>query len=114
TEILAAILNYCFEEELNPNSYGEIKEDGAKGKQLDQQGKARLFVALGKKDKINARKLVELIMSRVSVKSRHISEIQVMDKFSFITVPFDKAEKIVVSFKEKGQRPLITHAKKNR
>ena len=112
TEILAAVLNYCFEEELNPDSYGEIKEVGAKGKQLDQQGKARLFVALGKKDKMNARKLVELIMSRVSVKPKHIRDIQVMDKFSFITVPFEKAEKIVVSFKEKGQKPLITHAKK--
>ncbi len=112
-EILAATLNYCFEEELNPDAYGEIKEVGAQGKQLDQQGKARLFVALGRKDKINARKLVELIMSRVSVKAKHISDIQVMEKFSFITVPFNDAEKIVVSFKEKGQKPLISHARKN-
>ena len=112
TEVLAATLNYCFEEELNPDVYGEIKEVAAKGKQLDQQGKTRLFVALGKKDKIDAKKLVELIMNRASVKPKNISDIQVMDKFSFITVPFDKAEKIVVSFKEKGQKPLITHAKK--
>ena len=114
TDILAAILNYSFEEELNPDVYSEITELGVKGKQLDQQGKARLFVALGKKDKINPKKLVELIMSRVSVKSKHISDIQVMDKFSFITVPFEKAEKIVVSFKEKGQRPLITMSRKPR
>jgi len=113
TEMLAAILNYCFEEELNPDAYSEIKEVSTKRTQLDQQSKARLFVALGKKDKINARKLVELIMSRVSVKSTHIKDILVMDKFSFITVPFDKAEKIVVSFKEKGRKPLISHAKKN-
>ncbi len=114
TEILAATLNYCFEEELNPDVYGEIKEAGGKGKQLDQQGKARLFVALGRKDNINARKLVELIMSKAPVKSKHISDIQVMDKFSFITVPFNDAEKIVVSFREKGQRSLISHAKKDR
>ncbi|MFQ5456585.1 MAG: DEAD/DEAH box helicase [Nitrospirota bacterium] len=113
TKILAAILNYCFEEDINPDAYNKIKDVSAKGKQLDLQGKARLFVALGRKDNINARKLVELIMSRVSVKSKHIRDIQVMDKFSFITVPFEKAEKIVVSFKEKGQKPLIAHAKKN-
>ena len=113
TKILAAILNYSFEEELNPDSYGKIKEVGSKGKQLDQQGKARLFVAIGKRDKINARKLVELIMSKVSIKSKQISEIQVMEKFSFITVPFEKAEKIVVSFKKKGRQPLVSHAKKN-
>ena len=114
TEILAAVLNYCFEEELNPDAYGEIQEVGAKGRQLDQQGKTRLFVALGKKDRLNARKLVELVMSKVSVKSKHISDIQVMDNFSFITVPFDQAEKIVASFKEKGRKPLITHVKKTK
>jgi len=112
TEILAAILNYCFDEELNPDVYGEIKEVGVKGKQLDQQGKARLFVALGKKDKINAKKLVKLIISKVSVEPKYIRDIQIMDKFSFITVPFKKAEKIVVSFKKGGQKPLISHAKK--
>lgn len=112
TEILAALLNYSFEEDLNSDAYGEIKEFGARGKQLDQQGKARLFVALGKKDKINPKKLVDLIISRVSVKPQQIRDIQVMEKFSFITVPFDKAEKIVVSFKEKGKKPLIAHAKR--
>ncbi|MCK5707515.1 MAG: DEAD/DEAH box helicase [Candidatus Aureabacteria bacterium] len=119
-DILAAILNYCFDEELNPDAYNEIKEIGSKGKRLDQHGgrqldmhgKARLFVALGKRDKINPKKLVDLIISKVPVKPKHISDIQVMDKFSFITVPFAKAEKIVISFKERGQKPLITHAKK--
>ena len=113
TEMLAAILNYCFEDELNADAYSEIKEIRAKTKQLDQHGKARLFVALGKKDKINVKKLVELIMSKVSIKSKEIREIQIMDNFSFLTVPFDKAEKIVLSFKQKGKKPLIAHAKKN-
>ncbi|NOS35362.1 MAG: DEAD/DEAH box helicase [Deltaproteobacteria bacterium] len=114
SDIMAAILNYCFEEELNPEAYGEIKEVGAKSRQVDQHGKTRLFVALGKKDKFNPKKLIELVSSRVAIKAKELSDIQVMDKFSFITVPFEKAEKIVVSFKEKGQRPLITHVKKKR
>ncbi len=114
TDILAAILNYCFDEKLNPDAYSEIKEVGVKEKRLNQDGKARLFVALGKRDKMNARKLIELIISRVAVKPKQIKNIQVMDKFSFINVPFAKAEKIVVSFKRKGQKPLITHAKQQR
>ncbi len=113
-DVLAAVLNYCFEEDLNPDAYGEILAIGAPEKQLDQQGKARLFVALGKKDKITARKLVDLITGRVSIKSKQIGDIQVMDKFSFITVPFDKAEKIVQSFKEGARKPLITHARKEK
>jgi len=112
-EILAALLNYCFEEELNPDAYGDIKEITAKGSPLEHHGRTRLYIALGKKDKMNAKKLVTLIKSRVGIKPALISDIQVMDKFSFISVPFDKAEKIVVSFKERGQKPLITRAKKN-
>ncbi|RLD10210.1 MAG: ATP-dependent helicase [Chlamydiae bacterium] len=112
TKILAAILNYCFEEELNPDSYGEIKEVAAKGRQLDNHGKTRLFVALGKKDQLNPKKLIKLITGRVHIKSKQINDIQIMEKFSFVTVPFDKAEKIVISFKEKGKRPLFTHANK--
>lgn len=112
--ILAAVLNYCFEEEIDPNAYGEITEIGGKGKQINMQGKTRLFVALGKKDKMNAKKLVKLIMDRVDVKPKHITDIQVMDKYSFITVPFKKAEKIVAGFKKKkkkGKKPLITNAR---
>ena len=112
TEILAALLNYCFEDELNPDSYGTVNDFGPKSANVDKKGKARLFVSLGKKDKLNPKKLVELITSRVQLKTKQISDVQVMDKFSFITVPFDKAEKIVLSFKEKGQRPIISHAKR--
>jgi len=112
TDMMAAMLNYCFEEELSADTYGEITDLAPPIKQLNQQGKARLFVALGKKDKITPKKLVSLIMSKVSVKSKQIKDVQVMEKFSFVTVPFDKAEKIVLSFKQKGKKPLISHAKK--
>jgi len=116
TEIVAALLNYSFEDEISPKSYGQIKAmGGGRGKQnfkpVDQHGKARLFVAMGKRDKISPRRLVDLIMSRVRMKPRNISDIQILDNFSFITVPYNKAEKIIASFKEKGQKPLITHVK---
>jgi ATP-dependent RNA helicase DeaD len=113
-DVLAAVLNYCFEEDLNPGAYGEIKDVSARQKQLDQQGTTRLFVALGKKDKVNARKLVELVTGKAKIKSREIGDIQVLDNFSFITVPFDKAEKIIHSFKEGTRKPLITHARKDK
>ena len=113
-EILAALLNYSFAEKLNPDTYGEIKEIGPKGERADQTGAARLFVALGKKDKINAKKIVALILDKVAIKAKQISDIEVMDKFSFITVPDHKAEKIVSRFKEKGKAPLITHVRESR
>ena len=118
--VLASVLKHCFEEKLNPGVYGEIKEFGGAGKKSpadqsfpEQQGRARLYIALGKRDKMNAGKLVTMIMSRVSVKSRQISDIQVMDKCSYVTVPSEKAEKIVISFKDKGRKHLVTHARAN-
>ena len=114
TELVAALLNYSFEDDLNADSYGSVKEIGKKSKPLDNQGKARLFITLGKKDKMTARKLVDLIVGKVSIKSRLIDDVQVMESFSFITVPFEYAEKIIHSFTKKGKRPLVSHAKKGR
>ena len=111
-DILAAILNYCFEEELNPAAYGEIREFGEKGKQLDKQGKTRLFVALGRKDEMSPKKLVDFIVDKAPVKFKDIRDVQIMDNFSFITVPFNKADVIISCFQERGQRPLISLAKK--
>jgi len=48
------------------------------------------------------------------MKAKDISDIQIMDSFSFMTVPFEMAEKIVVSFKKKRGRPLISHVKKSK
>ena len=130
-KVLASLLTYSFEDKLNADAYGEIKPIGAsssssssrgekghssssRGRQLDQEGKARLFVALGKKDGYDVKKLVNLIIEKVSIKFKQIRDIQVMDNFSFISVPFEKAEDIVANFKEEGKRPIITHAKKGR
>jgi len=110
--VIAALLHYSFEDIINPDSYNEISEIGRGKKPIDQTGKARLFVALGKKDKVTEKRLISMVQKKVQIKPKHISDILIMDTFSFVTVPFEKAEEIVNSFKGKGRRPLITHAKK--
>ena len=50
-------------------------------------------------------------MERASITSRQISDVQVMEKFSFITVPFNEAEKIARIFNKKGRKPMVTRAK---
>ncbi len=114
TDILASVLKYCFDEELNPDCYNEIKEVNSGRSSVDAKGKARLFVALGKKDKVTASKLIALVAGKISIKSKQISDIQIMDKFSFMTVPFEKAEAIIKTFKQKGKKPLISHVKNDR
>lgn len=112
-KVIEVLLAYTFEEDLNPANYNEIHDQAARGgvKEIDREGTTRLFVALGKKDKISVRSLLDLITNRVRINAKQISNIEVMDNFSFITVPFDKAEKIIDSFKGKGKKPLVTRAK---
>jgi len=60
------------------------------------------------------RKLVDFIEQETSVSPRLIREVEVIDAFSFITVPFPEAEKILKVFKSrkgKGQKSLIEKAK---
>ncbi len=111
TVVLAALLSYCFEDDINPDNYGTIESVHTKSENLDKQGITRLFVARGKRDGINERSLVDMIMSRVTIKKRQIKDVQVLDNFSFINVPFSKAETIIRSFHEKGNKPLITYSK---
>ncbi len=114
TKLVSAILNYCFKKELDPKHYTNIKDAGRKNNHLDEHGKTRLFIALGKHDKINKRSLVELIKSKVPIDSNDINDIAIMDKFSFASVSFDYAEQIVRNFKERGKKSLIVHAKNSR
>ena len=110
-KVVATLLFNSFAEEMNPDVYQEIHEPGSSRKQIDNQGKTRLFVALGRKDNYHPRKLVDLIVSKVNIKPRQIKDVQILDNFSFINVPFNKAEEIIRQFKEKGKKPVITHAK---
>ncbi len=114
TEIVAALLSYTFSEELDPDSYGEIKEIQERDRKVESQGKVRLFVARGKQDKMTPKRLISLITERVDIKSKQIRDISIMNDFSFMTVPFNKAEEIIHSFHQKGRKPLITPAKKKK
>ena len=114
TEVVASLLAYSFEDELNPEIYGEVQEFGKRGRPLDRQGTTRLFIALGKKDAMDAGKLKSLIRKKARIESNIIHDIEMLDKFSFITVPFEAAEHILKSFKKTGRRALVTRANKKK
>ncbi|MEJ2306918.1 MAG: DEAD/DEAH box helicase [candidate division WOR-3 bacterium] len=108
---LAALLQYTFQDELNEKNYTEIKDAF-----VDNKGKTRLFVTHGKKDGLNAKKLVELIKKICNVPNRKIKDIQILDKFSFVTLPFHEAEILLSHFKNKKSRKglFVTKAKQKR
>ncbi|MBN2403901.1 MAG: DEAD/DEAH box helicase [Spirochaetes bacterium] len=106
--VLAAMLKYSLEEELDEKKYKDIKEP-AKNSEASGKGEVRLFVSFGKKDGISPRKLLKLINNETRVPAGKISNIKVMDSYSFLSVPLKHAEIIVNAFKSKksNKKPVI-------
>jgi ATP-dependent RNA helicase DeaD len=110
-QILGAILQYSFQEELDEKNYVEI-EDAV----INLKGRTRLFVAQGRKDGLTPKKLITIIKDKCNISSEKINQIQILDKFSFVTLPFNEAELLLEHFKKKkkGRYPLITKATKEK
>jgi ATP-dependent RNA helicase DeaD len=106
---LAALLRMAFKNQLEERNYPEIR-----GFKVDTKGTTRLFIALGKHDGMTPRKISSLIRKEINIPDNKIDDIGVYDDFSFVTVPFNDAEKILSIFSKKtqGGKPLITKAKK--
>ena len=110
SDVVAALLKYTLEDELNEKKYRDIKEFA--GISVDTKGKTRLFISVGKKDGITPKKLIRLINNQSKVKAGSIKEIKVMDSFSFLTVNFKDAEIILNAFKsgKTASGPIVKRA----
>ena len=110
-EVVSALLQYSFEEELDESSYTEIADAV-----IDRAGTTRLFVAQGKKDGLTPRKLISFIKEKCDIRSEKIKQIQILDKFSFVTLPFTEAEVLLSHFKKgkKGSAPFVSEAKQRK
>ena len=78
---------------------------------LDNQ--TRLFIGMGRKDGLDARKLLGIVNKEANVPGRKIKDIKIMNEFSFMTVPFSEAEDIIHALNNtrQGGRPLAEKAK---
>ncbi|MGL4402471.1 MAG: DEAD/DEAH box helicase [Fusobacteriaceae bacterium] len=90
----------------------ESSDDGS----LENTGKVRLFVALGKKDGITLKKLLNTISTKANVNENKIRNVELYENFSFVSVPFKEAEQIIESFEieRAGKKPLVEKAKVRR
>ena len=106
--LLAKVLQFAFHDALSATNYGSsAKKNGS-------ADTTRLFVALGKKDNLSIRKLIDLIKSKVRCQSDDIQEVKMLDSFSFITVPEQLATTIINAFRQKGKKPLVTLANESK
>lgn len=110
-QVLSAILNYTFKDQLKESHYKEVGKISPSANSLNAQ--ARLFVAKGHSHNMNAAKIVEFVCSESGIDSNAIHDVRVYDNFSFISLPAEPAEQVLVVFgkNKRGGRPLVTRAK---
>ncbi len=106
-EILAALLQHTFGSELSEKSYTAIEETV-----VDKKGKTRLFVAQGSRTGLSRDKLIKMIKDKCGIPERIIRDVKILDNFSFISLPFNEAEKVLSFFNrhKKGSGLIITKA----
>ncbi|MFH2138538.1 MAG: DEAD/DEAH box helicase [Candidatus Omnitrophota bacterium] len=113
-EALAALLQHSFSGEFDVTKYAKIRDQGIDRGDVDTRGKTRLFVQQGKDSGLTAKKLVEIIQDKCRIHGDKIRDIQILDKFSFVTLPFQEAEIVLSYFKNRGSDLTIVKAKTER
>ncbi|MFH0774756.1 MAG: DEAD/DEAH box helicase [bacterium] len=87
-EATAALLKFHIE------GFGEGEEIAAEDTGA-QQGMVRLFMNVGRQQRINAGDVVRSIAEKAGIAGRSIGEISIFDNFTFVEVPKENAEKVI-------------------
>jgi ATP-dependent RNA helicase DeaD len=84
-----------------------------RGGRVDSKGTARLFIAKGRNDGMDPRKLVDFIQKETNIDQSKIDDVKIFDAFSFFAAPFADAEEILKTFQQNasGNRSLVSRAK---
>jgi ATP-dependent RNA helicase DeaD len=80
-------------------------------------GMTRLFLTVGKKDKIKVGDLVRTISEKAKIPGKNVGKIALFDKYSFVEVPADAAEEVISSINNMmvgGRKVKVKTAKKKK
>ncbi len=111
-DVAAAALSIIF----GDMEVGDIKESGTVQPSSDT-GFVRLFMTIGRKDKIKVADIVKSISAEADIPARKIGNIALFDTFSFVEVPADLADRVISAINDimmHGRRVRIQHAKEKR
>jgi ATP-dependent RNA helicase DeaD len=91
-----------------------IRPRGPERSQGSFEGKTRLYIAKGSADGLTKKTLSEFIVEQTGIPKQLIENIEVFDQYSFVSVPFDKAERIIQRLKNFrfGQKRLFVEKAK--
>ena len=90
-ETAAALLKIVMEK--NGTSKKSNKQDF--GDTGAASGQVRLFINIGRKDKVKVRDIIRAIADKTGLSSSAIGKVDIFDKFSFVEVPSESASDVV-------------------
>ena len=97
----------------NDHDGGETADRKPRTDYVAQEGTTRLFIAKGKNDDFNKKKIQRMMSRAANVDKDRITNVSIYDTYAFVTAPFDVAESILRSFQkeERGRKPMVSKAK---
>lgn len=101
-DAVAALAAAAFAGDLDPRKYGEVREVS-----VDSAGTARLYIGLGKRDGVWPRDIAEAVKKLTGLPDRMVDLIEVLENFSFATVPFEAAEKAIQEARRQRGAPFV-------
>ncbi len=112
-EVVSTLIGRSYGELFRSDRYREIEDISYRRKEMvNAEGRTRLFIALGRSHGHTARSIVTLLAQKSGVAENAIQGLKLFETFSFITVPFEDAEKLLRFFKgDKEKKPLVTRAR---
>ncbi|NEM98947.1 DEAD/DEAH box helicase [Pontibacter burrus] len=90
-EVAAALLKMTLKE-------AKVKEAGKeaeKGLGFSKEGFDRLFITIGKKDRVHPKDLIDLLAANADIPASKVGDIDLYDKFSFVEVPSEYTANIL-------------------
>ncbi|MBI5234558.1 MAG: DEAD/DEAH box helicase [Deltaproteobacteria bacterium] len=93
----------------------EIAEIESGRGEFVKKGVVRLFITIGKKDRIKVPDIVRSISADAGIPADKIGNIALFDKFSFVEVPANLADRVILAINDsmmKGRKITVKHARK--
>lgn len=117
-EIAAALLKMTFEQNnTQPTKVQGVDDVEETEIHSTEEGMVRLFINIGRNNKVLPKHIIESIASSTSLPGKLIGAINIYDKFTFVDVPREYASEVLNSMKNntvKGRRVIVEKSIKGR